>query len=57
MTDFNAFSDRLAAQQIRERVADAERTRATSPTNGRRRPHGRHGLAMRLHHLADRLDT
>jgi len=52
MSDFSSLSDRLASQQIRERVQNAQRSRIAV----RRRPHGRHALAARLHHLADRLD-
>ncbi|NUR09136.1 MAG: hypothetical protein HOQ22_19605 [Nocardioidaceae bacterium] len=52
MSDFSTLSDRLAAQQIRERVQTAQRSRVP----GQRRPHGRHALAARLHHLANRID-
>lgn len=54
MSEFSAMLDRVAAQQIEERV----RTRASqlpSPRRPRRR-RGRHGLADRLHAWADRLD-
>lgn len=52
MSDFSGLLDRVAAQQIDERVA-----RNTAPRMpGARRPRGRHGLAQRLHALADRLD-
>ena len=52
MTDFNSQSDKLAAQQIAERVATAQRSRMAA----RQRPHGRHAIAARLHRMADRLD-
>ena len=52
MSDFTFLFDRLADQQIAERVADAERSRIP----GQHRPHGRHALARRLHRIADRLD-
>lgn len=45
--------DTLASQQIRERVARNRQPRVPGP----RRPRGRHALALRLHLLADRLDT
>lgn len=44
---------RNADQQIAERVQRAERLRVPG---GRRRWTGRHALASRLHHLADRID-
>jgi hypothetical protein len=53
MSDFSSQADRVAAQQIAERVATAERLRIP----GRLRPHGRHALASRLHRWADRLDA
>ena len=52
MSEFSFHADRLAAQQIAERVATAERSRIP----GRSRPHGRHALAQRLHRVANRLD-
>ena len=52
MSEFSYFTDQLAAQQIAERVATAQRSRIP----GRHRPHGRHALADRLHRMADRLD-
>ena len=52
MADFSFLTDRLATQQIAERLAAAERSRVP----GRHRPHGRHALAKRLHRLADRID-
>ena len=52
MSDLSYLHDRLAAQQIAERVATAERSRIP----GRSRPHGRHALAQRLHRVANRLD-
>ena len=52
MNDFSHLSDRLASQQIAERVATAERSRV----GGHPRRHGRHALADRLHRVADRLD-
>jgi hypothetical protein len=53
MSDFSYLSDRLASQQIAERVATAQRSRDLGPGP---RPHGRHALAARLHRMADRLD-
>lgn len=44
---------RLATEQIRERTQLAERTRTAGP---RSHKGGRHGIARRLHWLADRLD-
>jgi hypothetical protein len=52
MSDFSALLDRVAAQQIDERVARNRGHKIPGP----RRPRGRHGLAQRLHALADRLD-
>jgi hypothetical protein len=52
MSEFSFHTEKLAAQQIAERVANAKR----SAIPGRTRPHGRHGLAQRLHQFADRLD-
>jgi hypothetical protein len=52
MSESNSLADKLASQQIAERVASAERSRIV----GRRRPHGRHALALRLHRMADRID-
>ena len=52
MSDFSYLNDRLANQQIAERVTAAQRSRLP----GTRRPHGRHALAQRLHRMADRLD-
>jgi hypothetical protein len=52
MSEFSFHTDKLAAQQIAERVAKAQR----SSIPGRSRPHGRHALARRLHRVADRLD-
>lgn len=52
MSEFSSLSDRLASQQIAERVAIAERSRIP----GRHRPHGRRALALRLHRIADRLE-
>jgi hypothetical protein len=52
MSDFSYLNDKLASQQIAERVATAERSRAAS----RPHRHGRHALAERLHRMADRID-
>ena len=52
MSEFSYFTDRLASQQIAERVASAKRSRIP----GVRRPNGRHAMAVRLHRIADRLD-
>ena len=43
-----------AHDQIRERVEHTQRSRIPGR---RRRPHGRHALAQRLHAIADRLDA
>ncbi len=51
MSDFSSLLDRVAAQQIDERV----RARAAQMPS-QRRPRGRHALAHRLHALANRLD-
>jgi hypothetical protein len=51
MSDFR-YLDRVAAEQIRERVADKQRS-ALVPG---RRHSGRHTLAKGLHSLANRLD-
>lgn len=53
MSEFSFHTDKLAAQQIAERVATAQR----SMIPGRTRPRGRHALARRLHQVADRLDS
>ena len=52
MTDFGFYQDRIAAQQIEERIARRQAMRMPS----RPKPRGRHALAHHLHHLADRLD-
>ena len=52
MPDLSNLADRLATQQIAERVATAQQPRVPGP----RKPHGRHALAARLHRMADRLD-
>ncbi len=52
MTDLTRLTQDLATAQITERVGAAQRLRPP----GRRRPHGRHALADRLHRIADRLD-
>ena len=51
MSEFSAHFDRLADQQIRERV---NRRQQFPPVE--RRPRGRHAVAHRLHRLADRFD-
>lgn len=53
MSDLNAQLDTLARQQIQERIARSREPRIPGP----RRPRGRHALALRLHLIADRLDT
>jgi hypothetical protein len=53
MSEFSFHTDKLATQQIAERVANAQRSRIP----GRSRPHGRHALARRLHQVANRLDA
>ena len=50
MADYGNYLDRIAALKIDERVA--HHRAGTRP----RRPRGRHALADRLHHLADRID-
>lgn len=52
MSEFSYFTDRIADQQIAERVATAERSRVP----GRHQPHGRRAFAQRLHRMADRLE-
>ena len=52
MSEFSYFTDRIADQQIAERVVTAQRSRVP----GQHRPHGRRALAQRLHRMADRLD-
>jgi hypothetical protein len=52
MTDFAFYQDKIAAQQIQERIARHQASKIPS----RRKPRGRHALAHRLHVLADRLD-
>ena len=52
MTDFGFYQDRIAAQQIEERIARRQAAKLPSP----HKPRGRHALANRLHVLADRLD-
>jgi hypothetical protein len=54
MSEFSYLNDRLAASQINERIATVQRS--TLPGQ-RRRHHGRHALASRLHSLAARLDA
>jgi hypothetical protein len=53
MSEFSYLTDRLADQQIAERVATAQRSRVP----GQHRPHGRRALARRLHQIADRLES
>ena len=52
MSEYSSYLDRIATMQIEERVA---RRRADALPR-QRRPRGRHALAHRLHHLADRID-
>ncbi len=52
MSEFSYFTDRIADQQIAERVATAQRSRVP----GEHRPHGRRAVARHLHRMADRLD-
>jgi hypothetical protein len=52
MTERHALTERVALQQIDERVRAARRPQVPAP----RRPRTRHRLASRLHALADRLD-
>lgn len=52
MSEFSPMSDRVLMYQV-----DTRARRATSPRTPQPRPaRGRHGLARRLHALADRLD-
>ena len=51
MSEFSFYFDRLADQQIRERVNHRQQFPPVE-----RRPRGRHALAHRLHRLADRFD-
>ncbi len=51
MSEFSAYFDRLADQQIRERVNHRQQFPPVE-----RRPRGRHAVAHRLHRLADRFD-
>jgi hypothetical protein len=51
MSELNFYNDRIAAQQIAERVARSARIL------GPRRPRGRHALAHHLQNLAARLDA
>ncbi len=51
MSDLHGYYDRVADQQIRERVAQRQQL-SVRP----RRLRGRHGLARRLHQIAERLD-
>lgn len=54
MSDYYAYIlDRIATQQVDERVRDGERRRAVRPLRRRRT---RRRLATTLHQLADRLD-
>lgn len=56
MSDHGYLTERLAAQQIDERVEATRRSRI--PGQPRRHPRrSRHALARRLHDLADRLDA
>jgi hypothetical protein len=50
MSDYSYY--RIAEQQINERVARRQASRMPS----RHRPRGRHALADKLHHLANRID-
>ncbi len=52
MTDFSFYQDRIAEQQINERIARRQASRM--PT--RHRPRGRHRIADQLHQLAERID-
>lgn len=52
MSEFTPLHDRLLMHQV-----DTQTRRAATPRTALpRRPRGRHGLALRLHALADRID-
>jgi hypothetical protein len=53
MSDYGYLTERIARQQIDQRVQLAHRSRIP----GQRRPPARHRLAAGLHALADRLDV
>ena len=53
MSDFDYHAERIARQQIAERVQTVQRS---AVPGRRRRRTGRAALASGLHHLADRLD-
>ncbi len=53
MSEFSYLADRAAAHQIRERIAQKQRS-AMPP---RRRRSARKAIASGLHNLADRLDS
>jgi hypothetical protein len=58
MSEFNAYFDRIADHQIRERVADnAKLFHDPDRPRRQRRTRGRQAIAHRLHVLADRLDV
>lgn len=52
MSEFSSLPDRVVMYQVDTRVRRALTPRTPAP----RRPRGRHGLAQRLHALADRID-
>jgi hypothetical protein len=52
MSEFAPLLDRVAAHRIDERIRERAALMPATP-----RPRGRHGLARRLHALADRLDA
>lgn len=52
MSEFNLMHDRVLMYEHEDRVRRVGTPRVPLP----RRPRGRHGLAQRLHALADRID-
>ncbi|HET7387444.1 MAG TPA: hypothetical protein VFJ19_12350 [Nocardioidaceae bacterium] len=53
MSELGFYYDRLAAQRIEEHLARSRQPHLPRPP----RPRGRHALATRLHHIANRIDN
>jgi hypothetical protein len=53
MNDYSPLIEQVAAEQIRERVANKQRSALVARHHGS----GRHKVANRLHSLANRLDS